>query len=72
MKLSRAGVDIAKSVFHVHAVDNRDNPEWQAKLRRDKWLDALCARLSPGAEVGMECLDMTSQQVERMAHYSGV
>ena len=54
MKLSRAGVDIAKSVFHVHAVDGRDNPRWQAKLKRDKWLDALCARLSPGAEVGME------------------
>lgn len=54
MKLSRAGVDIAKSVFHVHAVDGRDNPKWQAKLKRDLWLDALCARLAPGAEVGME------------------
>lgn len=54
MKLTRAGVDIAKSVFHVHAVDRHDRPGWRAKLRRRVWLDALCERLSPGAEVGIE------------------
>ncbi len=54
MKITRAGVDIAKSVFHVHAVDRHDRPQWQAVLRRGKWLDALCDRLTPGAEVGME------------------
>ena len=54
MKITRAGVDIAKSVFHIHAVDRRDHPQWQAKLKRDEWLGALCARLAPGAEVGME------------------
>jgi transposase len=54
MNLSRAGVDIAKSVFHVHAVDRHDQPGWQARLRRSEWLDALCKRLAPGAEVGME------------------
>jgi len=54
MNLSRAGVDIAKSVFHVHAVDRHDQPGWQARLRRAEWLDALCKRLAPGAEVGME------------------
>ena len=54
MNLSRAGVDIAKSVFHVHAVDRRDQPKWKAKLKRAEWLDALCRRLAPGAEIGME------------------
>ncbi len=54
MKITRAGVDIAKSVFHVHGVDSHDKPLWQAKLKRGKWLDALCSRLAPGAEVGME------------------
>ena len=54
MNLSRAGVDIAKSVFHVHAVDCHDQPQWRAKLKRAEWLDALCRRLAPGAEVGME------------------
>ena len=54
MKITRAGVDIAKSVFHVYTVDRHDEPQWQAKLKRTHWLDALCERLSPGAEVGME------------------
>jgi len=54
MKITRAGVDIAKSVFHVHAVDRRDKPQWQAKLKREQWLGLLCERLAPGAEIGME------------------
>ncbi len=54
MKITRAGIDIAKSVFHIHAVDRHDCQQWHAKLKRDKWLVALCARLAPGAEVGME------------------
>ncbi len=54
MNITRVGVDIAKSVFHVHAVDSRDRLQWQCKLKRSQWIDALCERLSPGAEVGME------------------
>ncbi len=52
--ITRAGVDIAKSVFHVHAVDRHDETLWQVKLKRNQWLDALCDRLKPGAEIGME------------------
>lgn len=48
MKLSRAGVDVAKSVFQVHAVDRHDQPRWRAKLRRSEWLDALSEHLAPG------------------------
>jgi transposase len=54
MKITRAGVDIAKSVFHVHAVDRHDKPQWQANLKRGLWLEVLCEHLAPGAEVGME------------------
>ena len=54
MKITRAGVDIAKSVFHVHGVDCQDKSLWQVKLKRGQWLEALCNRLVPGAEVGME------------------
>ena len=54
MKITRAGVDIAKSVFQVHGVDCHDKPLWQVKLKRSQWLEALCNRLVPGAEVGME------------------
>ena len=49
MKITRAGVDIAKSIFHVYAVDRHDQPQWQGKLKRAQWLDALCERLAPGA-----------------------
>ena len=54
MKITRAGVDIAKLVFQVHGVDCHDQPQWQVKLKRGQWLEALCNRLVPGAEVGME------------------
>jgi len=54
MKITRAGIDIAKTVFHVHAVDRHDEPQWQGKLKRAEWLQSLCDRLAPGAEVGME------------------
>jgi transposase len=54
MKIIRVGVDIAKSVFHVHGVDRHGQVQWQAKLKRSQWVEALCARLEPGCEVGME------------------
>ena len=54
MKISRAGVDIAKSVFHVHAVDRGGRVRWQRKLKRNEWLDALCEQLPANAEVAME------------------
>lgn len=53
-KFVRAGVDIAKTVFHVHAVDRTEVRKWQAKLSRNKWIKELCKQLAPGAEVAME------------------
>ena len=41
MGITRVGVDIAKAVYHVHAVDRRGNPVWQVKLKRNQWQDAL-------------------------------
>lgn len=54
MKITRAGVDIAKSVFHVHAVDRHSHCQWQVKVKRSEWLDAMSEHLAPGADVGME------------------
>lgn len=54
MKIARVGVDIAKSVFHVHGVDRHGKAQWQRKLKRDRWLDTVCERLERGCEVGME------------------
>jgi transposase len=54
MKISRVGVDLAKSVFQVHGVDPADHPVWQAKLRRGDWVNKLIDTAQPGCEVGME------------------
>ena len=54
MNISRVGVDIAKSVFHVHGVDRHDEVQWQGKYSRSRWLDALVERVPVGAEIGME------------------
>ncbi len=40
MNIIRVGVDIAKSVFHVHGVDRHGHTQWQGKYSRSKWLDA--------------------------------
>ena len=57
MKITRAGVAIAKSVFHGHGVDCHDQPQWQVKRRRGQWIGALRQRLAGDAEVGMEACD---------------
>jgi len=54
MKIIRVGVDLAKSVFHVHGVDRKEKPVWQRRLSRGKWLRAVMDKLEPGSEVGME------------------
>lgn len=54
MTIVRVGVDIAKSVFHVHGVDRHDQVLWTGKYSRRKWLDALCRRVPVGSEIGIE------------------
>ncbi len=54
MKISRVGVDLAKNVFHVHGVDQKEKPVWRRKLSRGKWLKVLLGKVEPGCEVGME------------------
>jgi len=54
MKIKRIGVDIAKSVFHVHAVDRQGTVVWQKKLKRKEWISAVKAKAGPGTEIAME------------------
>ena len=63
MSISRVGVDIAKSVFHVHGVDRHDQVQWRGKYQRDKWLDAIVKRVPAGAEIGMEAKPWVTQEV---------
>nr|WP_208644258.1 transposase [Halomonas andesensis] len=53
MSISRGGVDIAKSVFHVHGVYCHDQVEWRGKYKRDKWLDAIVKRPPTGTVIGV-------------------
>ena len=54
MNITRVGVDIAKSVFHVHGIDRHEKVRWRGKYARQQWLDALLKRVPAGAEIGME------------------
>ncbi len=42
MEIIRVELEIAKSVFHVYAVARNDEPQLQAKVIGDQWLDAFC------------------------------
>ncbi len=54
MKVTRVGVDLAKSVFQVHGVDRSGRMAWKRQLKRSTWLKMLMEKLEPGGEVGME------------------
>lgn len=54
MKIKRVGVDLAKNVFQVHAVDSREKPVWRRGLRRGEWLAELARRVPIGSEIGLE------------------
>ena len=52
--ITRIGVDIAKSIFHVHAVDRFSEVQWKGKYSRNKWLAAIINKVPVGAEIAME------------------
>lgn len=54
MQITRVGVDLAKNVFQVHAVDRGGRCVWKRQLKRSSWLRVLAEKLEPGCEIGME------------------
>lgn len=54
MQVTRVGVDIAKQVFHVYAVDAYGERQWDKKLKRDQWINAICERVPREAVIAME------------------
>ena len=54
MKITRVGVDLAKTVFQVHGVNRAGRCVWKRQLRRSNWLQVLTETLEPGCEIGME------------------
>ncbi len=54
MKISRVGVDLAKSVFQLHGANTHGKPVWKRKLSRDRWIESLCKAVPEGCEIGIE------------------
>jgi len=52
MKITTVGIDLAKNVFQVHAVDERGRAVLRKQLRRDQ-MTAFFANLTPSL-IGME------------------
>ena len=48
MKVTRVGVDLAKSVFQVHGVNAAGRRVWQRQLKRCNWLRVLSETVEPG------------------------
>nr|WP_135381573.1 transposase [Vibrio tasmaniensis] len=53
-KIIRVGVDLAKNVFHIHAIDDNEKTVWQGKYTRNNWIKAIVKRTPQTAVIGME------------------
>ncbi|MGU5690801.1 hypothetical protein [Aeromonas caviae] len=51
-KIIRVGVDLAKNVFHIHAVDENEKTVWQGKYNRNNWIKAIVKRTPQAAYSG--------------------
>jgi transposase len=49
MKITRVGVDLAKSVFQVHGVDASGRRVWKRQLKRANWLKVLVETAEPAS-----------------------
>ena len=54
MAIAVVGVDLAKNVFHLHAVDQRGAVVFRCARKRHDWVDAVRERVGPGAVIAME------------------
>ncbi len=54
MEIMRVGVDLAKNVFQVHAVNAQEQVVWERSLKRSTWMRELQKRVGRGSQIGME------------------
>ena len=54
MAIAVVGVDLAKNIFHLHAVDQRGAVVFRCARKRHDWVDAVRERVGPGAVIAME------------------
>jgi len=63
--IARVGVDLAKNVIQVHAVDGKGARVVSRALKRDQFL-AWCAQLAPGCVVAMEACSSAHHWARRL------
>ena len=63
--IARVGVDLAKNVIQVHAVDAAGRRVVSKAIKRDAFL-AWCAQLPPGCVVAMEACSGAHNWVRRL------
>ena len=54
MAIAVVGVDLAKNISHLHAVDQRGAVVFRCARKRHDWVDAVRERVGPGAVIAME------------------
>ncbi len=67
MKITRVGLDLAKNVFQVHAVDEHDKPVRRCQLRRSQVVEYF-AKLPP-CLVGMEACAGSHYWARRLSEF---
>jgi hypothetical protein len=65
-EITRVGVDLAKHVIQVHAVDGSGKLRTSRALARDKFM-AWCAQLPPGCMVAMEASSSAHHWARKLA-----
>lgn len=50
----RVGVDLAKNIFHIHAVNEDEKIVWQGKYNRKSWIKAIAKRVPTTAVIAFE------------------
>jgi len=69
MNIKRVGIDLAKQVFQLHAVDHQEKTVLRKQLRRDKML-AYFAQLPP-CLIGMEACGSShhwARELQKQGH----
>jgi transposase len=54
MAIAYVGVDLAKNVFHLHAVDQRGAVIFRCARKRHDWIEIVRERIDPEAVIAME------------------
>ena len=70
MSIAVVGVDLAKNIFHLHAVDRHGAVVFRCARKRGDWVQNLRERVKPGAVIAMEAC-ASAHHWGRLLQYHG-